>query len=77
MTLDEIIRQIAKEHNASPEHIRLEMEKAMMKAKKTTNPRAKALWDSIPRKGNDVTLEELVEYIAVTVKRAATEPDRQ
>lgn len=64
MTLDEVLIQLAKEHHSTPEHIRQEMENAMAEAKKTTNPRAKALWASIPRKGDDVTLEELIEYVA-------------
>lgn len=76
MTLDEIINQIAKEHNTTPERIRQEMEAAMAEAKKTTNPRAKALWASIPRKGDDVTLEELIDYVAAMATLIAEGPHR-
>ena len=68
MTIDEIIQQIAKEHHTTPEIVRREMEFSMKEAQKTTNPRAKALWASIPHKGDDITLEEFISYIATLAK---------
>ena len=40
----------------------------MKEAQKTTNPRAKALWASIPHKGDEITLEEFISYIATLAK---------
>ena len=64
MTVDNIIKKIAKQQNTTPEHIRKEMEKAMEEAKRSQDPAVQARWAAIPRKGADVTLEEFLTYVA-------------
>jgi len=68
MTLDKIIKEIAKQHHTTPEQVRREMEAAMAEAKQSKNPAVQARWASIPHKGDEVTLEELIDYIAFIVK---------
>ena len=64
MTLNKIIKTIAKQHHTTPERIRKEMEKTMEEAKRSKDPAVQARWASIPRKGTDVTLEEFLTYVA-------------
>ena len=64
MTVDNIIKKIAKQQHTTPERIRKEMEKAMEEAKRSQDPAVQARWAAIPRKGTDVTLEEFLTYVA-------------
>lgn len=65
MTLDSIIKMIAQKHQTTPTHIRQEMEAALQEAKSSTDPVVKARWAAIPHDGDEVTLEELIEYFAM------------
>ncbi|MBQ6999628.1 MAG: hypothetical protein IJN67_01110 [Oscillospiraceae bacterium] len=67
MTIDKIIQQVAKKHHTTPEIVRKEMELAMAQAQKSTNPKVQALWAAIPHKGEQITLEEFIEYAAMIV----------
>lgn len=64
MTLDKMIRQIAKKHHATPEQVRREIEAAMEEAKRSQNPAVQARWAAIPHQGDEVTPEDLINYIA-------------
>lgn len=68
MTLDKIIKKIAKQHHTTPEQVRREMEAAMEEPKRSHDPAVQARWNAIPHKGEDVTLEELINYIASIAK---------
>jgi len=70
MTLDKIIKKIAKQHHTTPEQVRREMEAAMEEAKRSHDPAVQARWNAIPHKGEDVTLEEPIHYIATISKRS-------
>lgn len=68
MTLDEIIIQIAKKENVTPDHVRREMMRAMKKGQESPDPAVQARWASIPRQGEEPTLEEFFEYLVQRVK---------
>ena len=68
MTIDKIIKQIAKQHHTTPEQVRKEMEAAMKEAKRSRDPAVQARWNAIPHKGEEVTLEELIKHIASIAK---------
>lgn len=68
MTLDEIIIQIAKKENVTPDHVRREMMHAMKKGQESPDPAVQARWASIPRQGEEPTLEEIFEYLVQRVK---------
>lgn len=68
MTFDKIIKKIAKQHHTTPEQVRREMEAAMEEAKRSHDPAVLAHWNAIPHKGEDVTPEELITYIASIAK---------
>lgn len=64
MTLNKIIKTIAKQHHTTPDRVRREMEKAMEEAKRSQDPAVQARWAATARKGTDVTLEEFLLYVA-------------
>ena len=64
MTLDNIIKQIAKTHHTTPTQVRRQMEAAIEEAKRSKDPAVQARWAAIPHKGDEVTLEDLINYIA-------------
>ena len=64
MTVDQLIAQVAREHNITPEHARAEMEKALMAAQQSKNPATQAKWAAIPKKGKFVTLDEFLIIIS-------------
>ena len=68
MTIDKIIKQIAKQHHTTPEHVRREIEVAMKQAKRSRDPAVQARWNAIPHKREEVTLEEFINYIASIAK---------
>lgn len=64
MTLNKIIKQIAKQNHTTPEKVRREMEAAMEAGKRNPDPATQARWAAIPHKGSEVTLEDMIYYIA-------------
>ena len=49
-SFNQILTEIAKKNNTSPEHVRSEMQKAMDAAMRNPDPAIQARWASIPRK---------------------------
>lgn len=64
MTLNKIIKQIAKENHTTPEKVRREMEAAIEAGKRSSDPAVQARWAAILHKGSEVTLEDVIYYIA-------------
>ena len=67
MTIEKIIKKIARQHHTTPELVRKEMELAMREAQRSPDPLVQARWASIPHKGEELTLEEFISYIASTL----------
>lgn len=59
----QILSQIAQAKQTTPEEIRRHMEKAMASALRNPDPAVQQMWDSIPRQGQDLTLDEFMEYL--------------
>ena len=60
---DQILAQIAAAKNSTPVEVRRRMEAAMASALQNPDPMIQQMWDSIPRKGARVTLDEFMEYL--------------
>ena len=61
--LDRILSRVAKQNNMTVQQVRSEIRIAMDQARKSTDPKAQAMWNSIPSKGDSPTLEEFMEYL--------------
>lgn len=59
-----ILEQIARDNHTTKQHVRQEMQLAMDLAMKSPDPIIQARWASIPKKGEQLTLEEFVAYMA-------------
>lgn len=63
--MQEILNKIAASHHTTPGgEVRLEMEPAMEAGQRAPDPVVQARWNAIPRKGEKLTLEEFIEYVA-------------
>ena len=62
--LNSILTRIAVENNTTVREVRREMELAMQAGQANPAPAVQAMWNSIPRKGPRLTLEEFVAYLA-------------
>lgn len=61
---EQVLGQIAAARNTTIEQIRIDMQEAMEYGMSDSNPAVRARWASIPKKGNTLTLEEFVRYLA-------------
>ena len=61
--LDKVLASIATEHHTTVQEVRREMEYAMYVGQSNPDPAVPAQWNSIPRKGDKLTLEEFIDYI--------------
>ena len=59
-----ILQDIARKHHTTPERVRQEMQAAMDVAMASPDPAVQARWAAIPRKGEKLSLEEFVRYMA-------------
>lgn len=62
--IERVIRVIAERNHTTPEQVRREMQEAMEEGMNNPDPKVQAAWKKIPHKGEAVTLEEFLEYIA-------------
>ena len=62
--LNSILTRSAVENNSAGREVRREMELAMQAGQANPDPAVQAMWNSIPRKGPRLTLEEFVAYLA-------------
>jgi hypothetical protein len=63
------IRKIAEREGVSTEHVRKQMQIAMINGLCSTDPNVKAFWAAIPCEKEVPTPEELIAYISGTIKR--------
>lgn len=57
------LETIARNNNTSAENVRKEMLFALMMGQSSNDPAVQAVWESIPRKGTELTLEEFLDYL--------------
>ena len=60
--IDEILVLIAAQERISVEEVRNEMLQAMKEGQQSTDPAVQARWAAIPKKGDELTPEELIAY---------------
>lgn len=61
--LRRMLETIARKNNTSAENVRKEMLFAMKMGQSSNDPAVQAVWESIPRKGTELTLEEFLDYL--------------
>ena len=66
--LQNILQKIATEHNTTPEHIYQEMQIAIDAAQNSIDPSVRAKWESIPKSGEALTVEEFIEFMVLILK---------
>lgn len=64
MDAEEAIRILAMREGLAIEEVREQMELAMAEGLGSEDPRIRARWEEIPRKGGTPTPEELIGYLA-------------
>lgn len=64
MTGKDAIRNAAQIHGTTERAVRQEIQRAMDIARRSPDPKVQKIWASIPRKGKEVTVEELIEWAA-------------
>ncbi|MBP3683501.1 MAG: sporulation initiation factor Spo0A [Oscillospiraceae bacterium] len=64
MTVNEVIEQVAHELHTTPEYVRKEIQAAIMEAQHDPEPAVQARWALIPRKGDYVTVDEFLPFMA-------------
>ena len=69
MTLDQLLKQIAKENYTTPQVVRKQMEEAMLMGQQSKDPIVHARWAAIPKQGDTLTLEEFLDYMVNTVQK--------
>lgn len=62
--VDWVIEQIAIREHTTPDEVRSQMLEALTLASQATDPEIRAVWDTIPRKGDVPTLEEFFEHFS-------------
>ncbi|TEB05603.1 hypothetical protein Psch_02644 [Pelotomaculum schinkii] len=62
------LKKLAKQKGISEKEVRREIEIAIEEAMKSPELQAQAFWKSIPHKGEQLTPEEVIAYIADMVK---------
>lgn len=63
------IRTIAEREGVTIEYVRKQMQIAMINGLCSTDPKIKAFWNSIPRKMDIPTPEELIMYVSGMIKK--------
>lgn len=58
------IKAVASKNGISVETVRHELEVAIAAARENTDPKVQAFWNSVPHKGETLTPEEVIAYIA-------------
>ena len=65
---DEMLAQVAKAYDATPEAIREKISLAIVQGQQSPDPQVRALWETLPRTGKELTLSDFVVYLARTLQ---------
>ena len=60
---ERIIKQIAIQHGVTPKEIKHEMMLAITEGQNSPDPFIRTQWQSIPKKGKSLTLEDFLNYL--------------
>ena len=64
-----ILKQVAKEHGVSVNEVQRDIEALLVETRNNPDPSVQAAWAAIPCKGETPTIEEVVAYLAISVKK--------
>lgn len=67
---ERVLERIAMDNHTTIEEVRKEMIIAMKDGQSCPDPVVRARWARIPKKGNELTLEEFVEFLLNETKRS-------
>ena len=70
---EQILAQIARANRTTVAVVRREMILAMEEGQNSKDPIVRARWNAVPRKGDRVTLEEFVDYMARQMQKRKEE----
>ena len=68
MNVNEIIKQVAKVHDTTPEEVYAEMQIALDAAFQSKDPEVKKEWAKIPFQGERPTPEDVIPYLVGRLK---------
>lgn len=68
----DIFTIVAKKFGTNPRNVRKEIQKAIDEAIASPNPEIRAYWENIPKKGNKLTPEEAIEFLANELKKESS-----
>jgi len=66
-TISEYLKIIANKEGVTESDIRNEIALAVSLALKSSDPKVQNFWKDVPRKGETLTIEEIIEYIATKI----------
>jgi len=67
MDIQKALQKIAASEGVSVGEVRREIEFAIKSARENPDPEIQSFWTSIPRKGDELTPEDVIAHIAKTV----------
>lgn len=66
------IKKVAEKYHKSEQEVRKEMQCFIEFATKSPDPAVRAKWAAIPKKGEVLTVEEVIEYAAMQIRTKNT-----
>lgn len=69
MKVNRVLAEIALKNGVSVDEVRKEIQVALDEGMKNSDPNVQAYWNSIPRKGDKPTLQEVITYLANQIKK--------
>ena len=64
MTTKDIIEQIARNNQSTPEEVEAEMRKAICAAMESEDPKVQALWKRLAPDGKEPSIERFIQFCA-------------
>lgn len=69
MKVNRVLAEIALKNGVSVAEVRKEIQAALDEGMKNPDPKVQAYWNSIPRKGDKPTLQEVITHLSNQIKK--------
>ena len=69
MKVNRVLAEIALKNGVSVDEVRKEIQVALDEGMKNPDPNVQAYWNSIPRKGDKPTAQEVITYLSNQIKK--------
>lgn len=69
LNFSEMLALVAKAYNSTPEIISSRIAQALAQGQQSPDPQIRALWESLPHTGDELTLSDYVIYLAKTLEQ--------